>query len=100
MHETDLSTIAGENKYSYVGSPIGSLDLWDSITDLQINPNGTEFIFSDQTSKIREINFVSSLFILTFPLFSPFFFFSPLIILFFFHLSQFPILFIFFQINE
>ena len=57
----DLSTIAGENKYSYSGSPIGDVDLWNAISDLQINPNGTQIIFSDKsTNKIRKIDFKSS----------------------------------------
>ena len=57
----DLGTIAGENKYSYSGSLAGDLNLWGQLTDLQVNPNGSQIIFSDQnTNKIRKIDFISS----------------------------------------
>ena len=60
---TDLSTIAGENAYSFVGSPMGNLDLWGQITDIQINPNGAQIIFSDYYAyKIRKIDFSTGLF--------------------------------------
>ena len=59
----DLGTIAGENAASYVGSPIGNLDLWSQISDIQVNPNGTQIIFSDYyTNKIRKIDFSTGLF--------------------------------------
>ena len=58
-----MGTIAGENDYSFVGSPIGNLDLWNSISDTQVNPNGTQFIFSDSyANKIRKIDFSTGLF--------------------------------------
>ena len=57
-----MSTIAGENAYSFVGSPIGNLDLWYQISDIQINPNGTQIIFSDSpANKIRRSDFSLSL---------------------------------------
>ena len=57
----DLGTIAGENAASYVGSPIGNLDLWSFLTDLQVSPDGTRFIFSDNAeNKIRKIDFSTS----------------------------------------
>ena len=57
-----MSTIAGEDQYSFVGSPIGNLNLWNQISDLQINPNGTQIIFSDSsTNKIRKIDFSTGL---------------------------------------
>ena len=56
-----MSTISGENAYSYVGTPVGNLDLWYIISDLQVNPNATEVIFIDVlTNKIRKIDFLSS----------------------------------------
>ena len=59
----DLGTIAGENAVSYVGSPIGNLDLWSQISDIQVNPNGTQIIFPDfYANKIRKIDFSTGLF--------------------------------------
>ena len=55
-----MGTIAGENDFSYVGSPIGNFDLWNHISDVQVNPSGNQIIFSDQsTNKIRKIDFSS-----------------------------------------
>ena len=54
--------MSGENPYSFAGSPIGNLDLWKTISDIQINPNGTQIIFSDfSTNKIRKIDFSTGL---------------------------------------
>ena len=56
-----MGIISGENKYSFIGSPIGALDLWQQISDIQISPDGNVLIFSDKyQEKIRKIDLIQS----------------------------------------